>query len=95
MPDIKERVGLANLVALGIAGNSLEWHITTMTLQQAKDLVNGGEFCAGGLKARLSFIQAPSFRVRIFWLPIYVPNSQVIERDLAHRRRRKGERESP
>ena len=32
--DIKERVGLDNLVALGIAGNSLEWQITTRTVQQ-------------------------------------------------------------
>ena len=78
LQDIKERVGLDNLVALGIAGNSLEWHITTRTVQQAKELVNAGELSAGGLKATLSFLQAPSFRIRLFWLPFYVPNSQVI-----------------
>ena len=79
LQDIKERVGLDNLVALGIAGNSLEWHITTRTVQKAKELVNAGELSAGGLKATLSFLQAPSFRIRLFWLPFYVPNSQVID----------------
>ena len=79
LPALGDVIGLKNLVALGIAGSNREWHITTSDVTHAHSLVDCGSIQVGRESASLSFLRAPAFKIRIFWLPYYVDNQLVID----------------
>ena len=63
--------------ALGIAGNNRLWQVTVKSAALAKQLVDMQLIFVGRQRAELSYLKAPGFKVRIFWLPFYVSSDEV------------------
>ena len=64
-------------MAIGTVGNNRTWHITFNKARKAEAFVNAGQVVIDGKVGKVSILRPPAFKVRIFWLPMYVSNAAL------------------
>ena len=77
VPVLQARDCIRKVVAIGTVGNNKTWHITFTKARKAEAFVRAGQVVIEGRVGKVSILRPPAFKVRIFWLPMYVTNAAL------------------
>src|SRR5271165_4769818 len=76
LQQVNDVVGLSALQALGPTSLSHVWEITFKMAAQKAIFVSNGDFVVKGLNCAVNDVRKVRHRVRLHWVPYYVPMSQ-------------------
>jgi len=77
--QVNDTVGLPSLEAVGPTQESNVWELTFSSQITSTQFVAGGDFNVRGFKAAVQAADNQCYRVRLHWVPYYVPHEVFVE----------------
>jgi hypothetical protein len=72
---LETTVGLRALEAVGPTANRNMFQLTFTTVEAANAFLNAGDFTVKNRAAKVSMVTKSKFRIRVHWVPHFVPMS--------------------
>ena len=78
-PYINHSVGLASLLAFGPTSERGSYQLTFATEEAARQFLQAGSFFIHDRMVKVNMVAEARYRIRIHWVPYYIPDSAVID----------------